>query len=95
MNEPSVPLRDIGKGPARDDHPSEFAVRREAKDSGENQDPFEQDMHNPERYDLRRLRMTAAWAERLMRDMVSQALTELTDLYSVQHATLHRQQQYV
>ena len=41
--------------------------------------------HDPDRWhaNLRRLGMTAARAERLMRGMVSQALTELTDLYSV------------
>ncbi len=36
--------------------------------------------------------MTAARADRLMQDMVSQALTELTDLYSVRYAALERQQ---
>jgi ribonuclease HI len=50
--------------------------------------------HDPDRWhaNLRRLGMTAARAECLMRDMVSQALTELTDLYSVRYAALQRQQ---
>jgi ribonuclease HI len=50
--------------------------------------------HDPDRWhaNLGRLGMTAARAERLMRDMVSQALTELTDLYSVRYAALQRQQ---
>jgi len=34
--------------------------------------------------------MTASRAERLVREMVSQALTELTDLYSVRYAALRR-----
>jgi hypothetical protein len=42
---------------------------------------------------LQRFGMTAARAERLMRDMVSKALTELTDLYIVRYAALQRQQQ--
>ena len=37
--------------------------------------------------------MSAARADRLMQDMVSQALTELTDLYSTRYAALQRQQQ--
>jgi hypothetical protein len=41
---------------------------------------------------LRRLKVTAARAKRLMQDMVEQALTELTDLYSVQYAALQRLQ---
>ena len=50
--------------------------------------------HNPDRWhaNLGRLGMTAARAELLMRDMVSQALTELTDMYSVRYAALQRQQ---
>jgi hypothetical protein len=36
--------------------------------------------------------MTASRAERLILDMVSQALTELTDLYSVRYAALQRLQ---
>jgi hypothetical protein len=36
--------------------------------------------------------MTAARADRLMHAMVSQALTELTDLSSVRYAALERQQ---
>ena len=50
--------------------------------------------HDPDRWQaqLHRFGMTAARAERLMRDMVSQALTELTDLYSVRYAALQRQQ---
>jgi hypothetical protein len=51
--------------------------------------------HDPDRWhaNLGRLGMTAARAECLMRNMVSQALTELTDLYSVRYAALQRQQQ--
>jgi hypothetical protein len=50
--------------------------------------------HDPDRWhaNLGRLGMTAARADRLMQDMVSQALTELTDLYSVRYAALERQQ---
>ena len=50
--------------------------------------------HDPDRWhaNLRRLCMTAARAERLMWGMVSQALTELTDLYGVQYTALQRQQ---
>ena len=50
--------------------------------------------HDPDRWhaNLRRLGMTAARAERLMRDMVSQALTELTELYGVRYGALKRQQ---
>ncbi len=36
--------------------------------------------------------MTSARAERLMQDTVSQALTELTDIYNVQYVALQRQQ---
>ena len=50
--------------------------------------------HNPDKWhaNLGRLGMTAARAELLMLDMVSQALTELTDMYSVRYAALQRQQ---
>ena len=50
--------------------------------------------HDPDRWhaNLGRLGMTAARADRLMQDMVSQALTELTDLYSVRYAALQHQQ---
>jgi ribonuclease HI len=50
--------------------------------------------HDPDRWhaNLGQLGMTAARADRLMQDMVSQALTELTDLYSVRYAALERQQ---
>ena len=50
--------------------------------------------HDPDRWhaNLGRLGMTAARAERLMQDMVSQALTELTDLYKVRYAALQHQQ---
>jgi hypothetical protein len=37
--------------------------------------------------------MTAAQADCLMQDMVLQAFTALTDLYSVRYAALKRQQQ--
>jgi len=48
--------------------------------------------HDPNRWqaNLQRLGMTASRAERLVREMVSQALTELTDLYSVRYAALRR-----
>ena len=51
--------------------------------------------HDPNRWhaNLERLGMSAARADRLMQDMVSQALTELTDLYSTRYAALQRQQQ--
>jgi hypothetical protein len=51
--------------------------------------------HDPDRWhaNLGRLGMSVARADRLMQDMVSQALTELTDLYSVRYAALQRQQQ--
>jgi hypothetical protein len=39
---------------------------------------------------LLRLEVTVAQAERLMQGMIVQALTELTDLYSVQYAALQR-----
>ncbi len=44
--------------------------------------------HDPDRWysQLRLLEGTEAQAERLMQDMVAQALTELTDLYSVRYA---------
>ncbi len=38
------------------------------------------------------LEVTVAQAERLMKDMVAQALTELIDLYSVRYAALQRLQ---
>ena len=37
---------------------------------------------------MRQLEVTAAQVERLMQDMVEQALTELTDIYSVRYAAL-------
>ncbi len=51
--------------------------------------------HDPDRWHaiLGRLGMTAARADRLIQDMVSQALTELTDLYNIRYAALQRQQQ--
>ena len=50
--------------------------------------------HDPDKWyaQLRRLEVTVARAERLMKDMVAQALTELTDLYSVRYAALQRLQ---
>ena len=46
--------------------------------------------HDPDRWyaQMRQLEVTAAQAERLMQDMVEQALTELTDIYSVRYAAL-------
>ena len=46
--------------------------------------------HDPDRWyaQMRKLEVTAARAERLMQDMVEQALTELTDIYSVRYAAL-------
>ena len=41
---------------------------------------------------MRQLEVTAAQAERLMQDMVEQALTELTDIYSVRYAALQHAQ---
>jgi ribonuclease HI len=51
--------------------------------------------HDPDRWhaNLGRLGMTAVRADRLIQDMVSQALTELTDLYNIRYAALQRQQQ--
>ena len=37
---------------------------------------------------MRQLEMTAAQSERLMQDMVEQALTELTAIYNVRYAAL-------
>ena len=50
--------------------------------------------HDSDRWhaNLGQLGMTASRAERLILDMVSQALTELTDLYSVRYAALQRLQ---
>ncbi len=50
--------------------------------------------HDPNRWyaQLRRLEVTVARAELLMQDMVEQALTKLTDLYSVRYAALQRLQ---
>jgi hypothetical protein len=50
--------------------------------------------HDPDRWyaQLRQLEVTAARAERLMQDMVEQALTELTDIYSVRYAALQHAQ---
>jgi hypothetical protein len=50
--------------------------------------------HDPDRWhaNLGRLGMTAALADHLMQDMVSQALTELTDLCSVRYAAVERQE---
>ncbi len=50
--------------------------------------------HDPDKWyaQVQRLEVTAARAERLMKDMVAQALTELTDLYSVRYAALQRLQ---
>jgi hypothetical protein len=41
---------------------------------------------------LRLLEVTVARAELLMQDMVEQALTELTDIYSVRYAALQHAQ---
>jgi hypothetical protein len=50
--------------------------------------------HDPDRWyaQLRRLEVTVARAERLMLGMVEQALTELTDIYSVRYAALQHAQ---
>ncbi len=52
--------------------------------------------HDQDRWhaNLERLGTTAARADRLMQDIISQALTELTDRYtgSVRYAALERQQ---
>ncbi len=50
--------------------------------------------HNPDRWysQLRQLKVTVARAERLMLDMVEQALTEVTDIYSVWYAALQHAQ---
>jgi hypothetical protein len=50
--------------------------------------------HDPDRWyaQLRRLEVTVARAELLMQDMVEQALTELTDIYSVRYAALQHAQ---
>ncbi len=50
--------------------------------------------HDPDRWyaQLRRLEVTVARAELLIQDMVEQALTELTDIYSVRHAALQHEQ---
>ncbi len=49
---------------------------------------------DPDRWyaQLLRLEVTAARAERLMQGMVTQAITELIDLYRVRYATLQRLQ---
>jgi hypothetical protein len=50
--------------------------------------------HDQDRWyaQLLQLEVTVAQAERLMQGMVAQALTELTDVYSVQYAALQRLQ---
>ena len=50
--------------------------------------------HDPDKWyaQLRRLEVTVARAERLMLGMVEQALTELTDIYSVRYAALQHAQ---
>ena len=50
--------------------------------------------HDPDRWyaQLLRLEVTVARAELLMQDMVEQALTELTDIYSVRYAALQHAQ---
>ena len=46
--------------------------------------------HDPDRWyaQMRQLEVTAAQSERLMQDMVEQALTELTAIYNVRYAAL-------
>ncbi len=51
-------------------------------------------LHDQDRWyaQLWRLEVTVARAELLMQDMVEQALTELTDIYSVRYAALQHAQ---
>ena len=46
--------------------------------------------HDPDRWyaQMRQLEVTAAQSERLIQDMVEQALTELTAIYNVRYAAL-------
>ncbi len=50
--------------------------------------------HDPDRWyaQLLQLEVTVALVELLMQDMVEQALTELTDIYSVRYAALQHAQ---